>query len=50
MEVKYLSFYMWLYTVKKLASDYSGAVVVYANMSDEEKLELYQEFQSSGWE
>lgn len=45
-----MSFYMWLYTVKKLALDYSGAIAVYAEKSDEEKLELYQEFQNSGWE
>lgn len=41
---------MWLYTVKKFAPDYSSSVAVYAGKSDEEKLELYQEFQNSGWD
>lgn len=44
-----MSFYMWLFVVKKLAPDYSEAVSTYMKMMDEERLELYQEFQDSGW-
>lgn len=41
---------MWLFVVKKLAPDYSGTIAIYAGKSNEEKLELYQEFLYSGWE
>lgn len=39
-----MSFYMWLFIVKKLANRYSKAVKRYKKLPDEEKIRLYQEF------
>lgn len=39
-----MSYYIWLFAVKKLDISYSGAVDKYRELSDEEKLKLYQEF------
>ena len=42
-----MSFYMWLFSVKKLADRYSRAIKRYRKLPDEEKLELYREFCNS---
>lgn len=39
-----MSYYMWLFSIKKLDISYSGTVARYRKLSDEEKLKLYQEF------
>lgn len=39
-----MSYYMWLFAVKKMDFSYSGTVERYGKLSDEEKVKLYQEF------
>lgn len=39
-----MSFYMWLFAVKKMGKSYSKAVRHYKRLSDEEKMKLHTEY------
>lgn len=39
-----MSFYMWLFAVKKLGKSYSKAVMHYKRLPDKEKLKLHIEY------